>query len=67
MCRQEYGACETCSAKWFSPAPLSRCPRCGSPHVLNTTAIPPWKTARDSRPRVEERATEENAETEAES
>lgn len=42
MCRQHYGACERCTAKWFSPDRVSHCPRCGSPDILDTLAVPPW-------------------------
>lgn len=46
MCRQHYGACERCTAKWFSPEPVSHCPRCGSPDILDTQAVPPWRLPR---------------------
>ncbi len=46
MCRQHYGACERCSAKWFSPEPVSHCPRCGSTDILDTQAVSPWRLQR---------------------
>ena len=38
----KYAACKVCTAKWFSPMPISQCPRCGSDSQNVVKAAPPW-------------------------
>ena len=45
MRKTVYCACHRCTAKWFCPAPLVRCPRCGSSGVLAAKGTPPWERA----------------------
>lgn len=42
-----YAACRYCTAKWFSPLPPLRCPRCGTLEPLTTVETPPWLNAQN--------------------
>lgn len=44
-----YSACASCTAKWLSPQPRSRCPRCGGPTLTPVKQTPPW-SLRESQP-----------------
>ena len=35
-----YHACRSCTAKFYSPKPLSECPRCGAPDLLTDSTAP---------------------------
>ena len=37
-----YGACNKCTAKWFSHRRTKECPRCGGSCFEPTQARPPW-------------------------
>lgn len=43
-----YSACSRCTAKFFTPSPVTRCPRCGGSLLVSTRSPPPWTGRRDS-------------------
>ena len=45
-----YSACAFCTAKWFSPQPRSRCPRCGEPTLSPARQSPPWSIQKNQLP-----------------